>query len=79
VRKRRRFRFLSSASDEFRKISRLSKGPLRDFKTGTGFAPAKLSEILPAGRVALFVRMTENNHGAGVADDAGDLTPNPFP
>jgi hypothetical protein len=25
----------------------ISKGPLRDFKTGTGFAGAKLSEILP--------------------------------
>jgi hypothetical protein len=34
------------------------KGPLRDFKTGTGFARAKLSEILPAARVARFVRMT---------------------
>jgi hypothetical protein len=28
-------------------------------KTGTGFAGAKLSEILPAARVARFVRMTE--------------------
>jgi hypothetical protein len=27
-------------------------------KTGTGFAVAKLSEILPAARVARFVRMT---------------------
>jgi hypothetical protein len=34
------------------------KGPLRDFGTGTGFARAKLSEILPAARVARFVRMT---------------------
>jgi hypothetical protein len=25
----------------------ISKGPLRAFKTGTGFACAKLSEILP--------------------------------
>ncbi len=37
----------------------ISKGPLRDFKTGTDFAHAKLSEILPAARVARFVRMTE--------------------
>jgi hypothetical protein len=28
-------------------------------ETGTGFARAKLSEILPAARVARFVRMTE--------------------
>jgi hypothetical protein len=27
-------------------------------ETGTGFAYAKLSEILPAARVARFVRMT---------------------
>jgi len=27
-------------------------------KTGTGFADAKLSEILPSARVARFVRMT---------------------
>jgi hypothetical protein len=27
-------------------------------KTGTGFAGAKLSEILPSARVARFVRMT---------------------
>jgi hypothetical protein len=38
---------------------RISKGALRDFKTGTGFAGAKLSEILPAARDARFVRMTE--------------------
>jgi hypothetical protein len=37
----------------------LSKGTLRDFKTGTGFTGAKLSEILPAARVARFVRMTD--------------------
>jgi hypothetical protein len=37
----------------------LSKRALRDFRTGTGFADAKLSEILPAARVARFVRMTE--------------------
>jgi len=30
------------------------KGPLRDLKTGTGFACAKLSEILPCARVARF-------------------------
>jgi hypothetical protein len=29
-------------------------------ETGTGFAGAKLSEILPAARAARFVRMTEN-------------------
>jgi hypothetical protein len=34
------------------------QGPLRELKTGTGFACAKLSEILPAARVARFVRMT---------------------
>jgi hypothetical protein len=28
-------------------------------ETGTGFAGAKLSEILPAARVARFVRMTK--------------------
>jgi hypothetical protein len=32
----------------------IRRGPLRDFKTGTGFAGAKLSEILPAARVARF-------------------------
>jgi hypothetical protein len=36
----------------------ISKGSLRDFRTGTGFADTKLSEILPAPRVARFVRMT---------------------
>jgi hypothetical protein len=35
------------------------EGALRDFKTGTGFAYAKLSEILPAARAARYVRMTE--------------------
>jgi hypothetical protein len=30
-------------------------------KTGTGFAGAKLSEILPAARAARFVRMTKTN------------------
>jgi len=29
------------------------------FETGTGFAGAKLSEILPSARVARFVRMTQ--------------------
>jgi hypothetical protein len=37
----------------------ISKGPLRDFRTGTGFVRAKLSEILPAARVARYVRMTK--------------------
>jgi hypothetical protein len=32
---------------------------MRQRKTGTGFADAKLSEILLAARVARFVRMTE--------------------
>jgi hypothetical protein len=32
---------------------------MQQFKTGTGFATAKLSEILPAARVARFVRMTK--------------------
>jgi hypothetical protein len=30
----------------------------RRLETGTGFAYAKLSEILPSARVARFVRMT---------------------
>jgi len=34
-----------------------ANGELRDFETGTGFAGAKLSEILPSARVARFVRM----------------------
>jgi hypothetical protein len=34
----------------------ISKGPLRDFKTGTGFAGAKLSEILHCARVARFAQ-----------------------
>jgi hypothetical protein len=38
-------------------------GALRDFGTGTGFAGAKLSEILPAARVARFVRMTKKMTG----------------
>ena len=38
------------------------EGPLLDFQTGTGFANAKLSEILPAARVARFVRMTSEFH-----------------
>jgi hypothetical protein len=33
-------------------------------ETGTGFAYAKLSEILPAARVARFVRMTQKRKGA---------------
>jgi hypothetical protein len=51
VRKRRRFRFwvlhpmrTSSLRDGIR------KGALRDFKTGTGFAGAKLSEIRSSRR-----------------------------
>jgi hypothetical protein len=34
-------------------------------KTGTGFACAKLSEILPAARVARFVRMTKEERAPG--------------
>jgi hypothetical protein len=41
-----------------------SEGPLRDLKTGTGFAGAKLSEVLPAARVARFVRMTDESRVA---------------
>jgi hypothetical protein len=37
----------------------LEIGALRDSKTGTGFAGAKLSEILPSARVARSVRMTQ--------------------
>jgi hypothetical protein len=35
----------------------------RRLGTGTGFACAKLSEILPSARVARFVRMTEERLG----------------
>jgi len=62
-----------------------NKGPLRDFKTGTGFACAKLSEILPSARVARFVRMTRalalslRSDMADCARGARNLTPNPFP
>ena len=42
-------------------------GALRDFETGTGFAGAKLSEILPAARVARFVRMTEKAYAISYA------------
>jgi len=40
---------LGSASDENLEAwcDGTSKGPLRDLRTGTGFADAKLSEILP--------------------------------
>ena len=37
---------------------------MQEPETGTGFAGAKLSEILPSARVARFVRMTEKT-GAG--------------
>jgi hypothetical protein len=40
----------------------LNKGPLRDLKTGTRFADAKLSggqKPVPAARDARFVRMTD--------------------
>jgi len=40
---------------------RIRKGSLRDFKTGAGFAGAKLSAILPAARVARYVRMTDTS------------------
>jgi primosomal protein N' len=35
------------------------EGAIAPTGTGTGFADAKLSEILPAARVARFVRMTK--------------------
>jgi hypothetical protein len=43
-------------------------------ETGTGFAGAKLSEILPAARVARFVRMTNWFHtsSAGVTPAPSD-------
>jgi len=52
---------LGSASDENLEAwcDGTSKGPLRDLRTGTGFADAKLSEILPTARDARFVRMTK--------------------
>jgi hypothetical protein len=49
-----------------------AKGPLRDFKTGTGFAGAKLSEILPSARVARFVRMTTLRSRCSLGQDDGD-------
>ena len=45
---------LSSASDKNQDRCAISK-------TGTGFADAKLCEILPSARVARFVRMTEKD------------------
>jgi hypothetical protein len=50
-------RFLFFGRD-FRAVN-IRKGALRDVETETGFACAKLSEILPSARVARFVRMTE--------------------
>jgi hypothetical protein len=38
-------------------------------ETGTGGAYAPLSEILPAARVARFVRMTDEPHGARFGHD----------
>src|ERR1700722_6266261 len=49
------------------------EGPLRDFKTGTGFADAKLSggqKPAPAARVARFVRMTDGARFARPGQDA---------
>jgi hypothetical protein len=40
-------------------MKQTSKDRCANSETGTGFARAKLSEILPAARVARFVRMTE--------------------
>jgi hypothetical protein len=40
------------------KFEDVFEGALRDLETGTGFAGAKLSEMLPAARVARFVSMT---------------------
>ena len=43
-------------------------------ETGTGFAcGAKLSEILPAARVARFVRMTESDQSSRRAIDGAML------
>jgi hypothetical protein len=47
----------------------------QQLKTGTGGARAPLSEILPSARGARFVRMTKKS----VANDASNLTPDPFP
>src|SRR5271170_3709992 len=55
-RKRRRFRFWVAASDKNQDRCAISE-------TGTGFADAKLSEILPSARVARFVRMTQKAGG----------------
>ena len=46
-------------------------------KTGTGRARAPLSEILPAARVARFVRMTQKNDGASCASDRANLPASP--
>src|ERR1700693_3982437 len=56
-----RFRFCVAESDLRPEALRdhIGKRSLRDFETGPGFAGAKLSEILPAARVARFVRMTK--------------------
>jgi hypothetical protein len=57
-RKHRRFRFCVAA---------FHKGALRDFqKTGTGFACAKLSEVLPPVATAPVVRMTEEDADAAL-------------
>src|SRR5277367_6165865 len=48
---------LSSESDKNQDRCAISE-------TGTGFADAKLSEILPSARVARFVRMTSSASGS---------------
>jgi hypothetical protein len=50
---------------------------MQQLETGTGGACAPLSEILPAARVARFVRMTEG--ALAVLEMSRNLTPNPFP
>jgi hypothetical protein len=41
----------------------MTKKWMQRLETGTGFAGAKLSEVLPSARVARFVRMTEGAEG----------------
>ena len=50
--------FMAQARSEFQRAV-TGRSAARFSETGTGFADAKLSEILPAARVARFVRMTE--------------------
>jgi len=55
----------------------ISKGPLRDFKTGTGFAGAEaVRDPFTALALLASVRMTQKNDGTGVAN-AGICIPAP--